>query len=189
MVFLLKKNLLKKRRKQLNKNQLKVTKAVNNKMSYPAFAEGASRCYKRIITLVRYRERCEQELYKRLVLKEKFKVDDFNKALAKAKKYDLVNDSRYAELYTFSKTHSFHGVYGVIKHLKDMNIEFSNNDCVLDIIEDAKINEYSQATLFLKRHPSKAKNLYSSYVNKLINRGYSFEIAQKVTKDFIFEQN
>lgn len=62
-----------------------------------------NKCFRRIVILVNYRERCVKELRNRLVDREKFNIGTFNKAIDKAIRYNFVDDDRYAEIYCFSK--------------------------------------------------------------------------------------
>lgn len=142
-------------------------------------------CFRRIVILVNYRERCTQELKYRLVDKEKFNVDVFNKAIDKAVKYNIVNDARYAEIYCFSKISCNRGTDGIEKHLREMKIDISNNKDVQELLNDAKSKEFNTATKFIKNHPSRSKNLYQSYIKKLINRGFSISLSMQVVKAFL----
>lgn len=132
-------------------------------------------CLDRIIVLVNYRERCEKELYDRLVLKEQYSKQEFLKALKLAKRYNLVNDNRYAEFYVLDKTSTFHGSYGISKHLEKMNIDYKFK------IE----NEIEKAFEYITAHKPRSKNIFQSSVRKLISRGYSVEISVAVAKKFI----
>lgn len=142
-------------------------------------------CFKKIVQLVNYKERCTKELRDRLLNKEGLSLEAVNLALKKALKYDIVNDERYAEMYCLSKTLSYHGVYGVKKHLKNMQIDYEQYVSVVDILNNAEKKEYEFALKYIDRHRTKSKNQFASYVKKLVNRGYSVDTAINVTKDFI----
>ena len=73
-----------------------------------------NKCFRRIIILANYRERCIQELKERLVEKEKFNYDTFSAAINKAIKYGIVDDARYAEMYCFCKSCMCRGTEGII---------------------------------------------------------------------------
>lgn len=145
-------------------------------------------CFRRIIILSNYRERCEEELRQRLVNREKFDEAVFEEALAKAKKYDIVNDERYAELYAFCKTQCAKGVEGVKRQLTMMKIDYESMPAVMDTLNEASAKEYQVAYGFLERHPSSSKNQFESLVNKLVNRGFSAGLSIKVVKDLLASQ-
>lgn len=145
-------------------------------------------CFRRIIILSNYRERCEEELRQRLINREKFDEAIFEKALEKAKKYDIVNDERYAELYSFCKTQCAKGVDGVKKQLSMMKIDYESMPAVMESLNEASSKEYQVAFDFLKRHPSRSKNQFESLVKKLVNRGFSAGLSVKVVKDLLSAQ-
>lgn len=132
-----------------------------------------SKCFDRILRLVNYRERCSEELYVRLVEKEKFSKDEFFKALDKAQSCGLVDDARYAEMYAFNKLQSYRGAAGIIKHFGKMKIDYLSMKKVKELIDNALTYEIETALEYIKVHPSKAKDQFSGNVRKLINRGYS----------------
>ena len=145
-------------------------------------------CFRRIIILSNYRERCEEELRQRLVNREKFDEAIFEKALEKAKKYDIVNDDRYAELYSFCKTQCAKGVDGVKKQLSMMKIDYESMPAVMETLNEASSKEYQVAFDFLTRHPSRSSNQFESLVKKLVNRGFSAGLSIKVVKDLLSAQ-
>ena len=146
-------------------------------MIKPTTKNEVNNCFRRIVILTNYRERCETELYDRLVNKEKFSIDVYLKAIKKAKDYDIVNDERYAELYAFSKSHACRGTDGIIRHFSQMKIDYESIPSVVEILNEAKERELQVAIGYLKRHPSRSKNAYASHVRKLINRGFSTSLA------------
>ena len=154
-------------------------------MIKPTTKNEVNNCFRRIVILTNYRERCEAELRDRLVNKEKFSEDIFLEAIDKAKKYDIVNDERYAEIYTFCKTQSCRGIDGIEKHLKCMKINYEAIPSVVDILNNAKAEEFKSAVNYLKNHPSRAKNAYASNVRKLISRGFSTSLAISAAKDLL----
>ena len=154
-------------------------------MIKPTTKNEVNNCFRRIVILTNYRERCEAELYDRLINKEKFSEDIFQEAINKAKNYDIVNDERYAELYAFCKTQSCRGTEGIEKHLSRMKIDYESIPSVVEILDKAKEAEYDSAVDYLKRHPSKSKNAYASNVRKLISRGFSPSLAISAAKDLL----
>lgn len=144
--------------------------------------ESIDKCFKRIVVLINYRERCCEELRQRLVGREKFDEEVFEKALSKAIKYDLVDDERYAEMYAFCKTQCFRGVYCVEQHLRRMKIDFESMPKVMRILEEAGLHEEKNAKEYVAAHSSNSKDQYSGNVKKLLNRGFSIEVAMRAVK-------
>lgn len=142
------------------------------------------KCFKRMVVLINYRERCCEELRQRLVGRENFDKDVFEKALNKAKRYGLVDDARYAEMYAFCKAQCFRGVYGIEQHLRRMKIDFESIPKVMQILEKARLLEEKTAKEFVATHPSTSKNQFNANVKKLIHRGFSTEVAFKAANAY-----
>lgn len=141
-----------------------------------------SKCFRRILVLCNYRERCEEELRIRLCDRENFSVKDFEEAINKAKSFNIVNDERYAEMYAFTKLNNHRGIAGVLEHFAKMKISWEGMPKVVDIVNRTKDNEVNIAVTYIKSHPSHSKDFYKGNVRKLINRGYSYEIALQASK-------
>lgn len=69
-----------------------------------------------------------------------------------------------------------------------MDIDISKNSNVMKLLNDAKNKEFNIATEYIKTHPSNAKNLYQSYLRKLINRGFSVSLSMQVVNSFLCKQ-
>lgn len=142
-------------------------------------------CYKRIVMLVSYKERCVEELRDRLVNKEKYDEVIFKKAIKKALQHDIVNDKRFSELYALNKFADNRGVDGVIKYLDKMKIPYKENDYLCTIIDLEKEKEINKALNVLEVKPPRSKNVYTGAIRKLICRGFSIDVSDKAVKIWI----
>lgn len=120
--------------------------------------DNAKRCYKRILVLVGYRERCSEELRKRLVDRENFDDGDFSLAIQKAQRVGIVDDQRYAEMYAFTKIQASRGIAGVIRHFDQNKINYLQMPKVVSLIDEYNDSEHFRALEYLKRNPSRSKD-------------------------------
>lgn len=141
-------------------------------------------CFKKIIVLLNYKERCSWELKERL---RKLNYSDkcIKFAIKKAKKLKLVDDFRYAEMYIYSKLNNSRGIPGILQYLKSMRIDINDSDTLTKLIKDASMSENERAYSFLKNHPPRSKDIYSGAIRKLVNRGYSVNTAVKATNKWL----
>lgn len=149
----------------------------------------SKKCYRRISLLASYKERCSEELRIRLITKENFSQNAFDNALKKAINADIVNDKRYSEVYVLSKLSCNKGLYGVLKHLEKMKIDFVDNEYLTSLINKEKNLQFNKALNVLNAKKPKSKNLYAGAVNKLLNRGFSMKISVGAAKEWIAKQD
>ena len=127
-------------------------------------------------------------------LKEKgYEEDAIQKAIMKAKDYNLINDDYYIELYI--KTKAIPAKWGEQKIISNLYKKGINiNDIKLKITEmydeeDKYDNAYSLAIKKLKTIKEADINKKKQKLNQfLLGKGYSYEIVSKVIKNILNDE-
>lgn len=136
--------------------------------------------------LVNTRERCVHEVKLRLI-KAQFSNEEIDDAIDTSLRCNIISNERYASAYIRGKTHLGWGKEKIILRLKQNGISDETiYKCESDFPSEDE--EYSIAYSILSKKPSQSKNKFASYMNRLISKGYSFDLAKRVTQDFIAAQ-
>lgn len=137
----------------------------------------------RINTLVNTRERCIKELRERLA-KAGFNEEEIEDALQAALRVNLVNEERYARALIRGKSALGWGRAKVLQRLHQDKIP----DCVIEVCEDdfpSEQQEYDTAMRVLSKRSARSRNPYSTYMRRLVSRGFSFDLSKRVVSDFL----
>lgn len=140
----------------------------------------ASRAFSKIHRLVAVRERASEELRQRLK-REGFSEEATEKALERALRSGLVDDSRFAEALVRTRLASGKGMRGIEAELEKWGIDpgaaiaHQEEACG----EDAEVQ---RALEVLRRRPPKAKNQRDAAYRRLIQKGYGSSIASTAAR-------
>lgn len=151
--------------------------------------DGSKLAYIQIVSTLNYGMKTEKEMIDKL--KEKgYEEDAIQKAIMKAKDYNLINDDYYIELYIKTKAiPAKRGEQKIISNLYKKGINI--NDIKLKIAEiygedDKYDNAYSLAIKKLKTIKEADINKKKQKLNQfLLGKGYSYEIVSKVIKNIL----
>ena len=151
--------------------------------------DGSKLAYIQIVSTLNYGMKTEKEMIDKL--KEKgYEEDAIQKAITKAKDYNLINDDYYIELYI--KTKAIPAKWGEQKIISNLYKKGINiNDIKLKISEvydeeDKYDNAYSLAIKKLKTIKESDVNKKKQKLNQfLLGKGYSYEIVSKVIKNIL----
>lgn len=154
--------------------------------------DGSKLAYIQIISTLNYGMKTEKEMIDKL--KEKgYEEDAIQKAIMKAKDYNLINDDYYIELYI--KTKAIPAKWGEQKIISNLYKKGINiNDIKLKISEmydeeDKYDNAYSLAIKKLKTIKEADINKKKQKLNQfLLGKGYSYEIVSKVIKNILNDE-
>lgn len=154
--------------------------------------DGSKLAYIQIVSTLNYGMKTEKEMIDKL--KEKgYKEDAIQKAIMKAKDYNLINDDYYIELYI--KTKAIPAKWGEQKIISNLYKKGINiNDIKLKITEmydeeDKYDNAYSLAIKKLKTIKEADINKKKQKLNQfLLGKGYSYEIVSKVIKNILNDE-
>lgn len=142
-------------------------------------------------SIVRSVNICETSTAKMLKkLKAKgFAPEAAEEAVAKAVKSSLIDDMRYANCLVRSAISTRRGFAKVERELKDLDIDIHDVRAFIEAEESGEADQFEMALEVLRLHPPKAKNLYASAYRKLINKGYSGEIAAEASRAWCEENS
>lgn len=154
--------------------------------------DGSKLAYIQIVSTLNYGMKTEKEMIDKL--KEKgYEEDAIEKAIIKAKDYNLINDDYYIELYI--KTKAIPAKWGEQKIISNLYKKGINiNDIKLKIAEiygedDKYDNAYSLAIKKLKTIKEADINKKKQKLNQfLLGKGYSYEIVSKVIKNILNDE-
>lgn len=133
------------------------------------------------------RWRTEKEIVDKMN-KKGFDEEIINKTLAYLKKYNFIDDRRFAEIYTEEKVRLKKlGSYRIKYELQNKGVDES---IASEIVEKYSNNEYERAmelaTKKIKSYKNDDKNaIYRKLGGYLQRRGYSFECVSKVLRELV----
>lgn len=140
----------------------------------------AARAFSKIHRLVAVRERASEELRQRLK-REGFSEEATEKALERALRSGLVDDSRFAEALVRTRLASGKGMRGIEVELEKWGIDpdtvIAHQEEVCD--EDAEVQ---RALEVLRRRPPKAKNQRDAAYRRLMQKGYGSSAASTAAR-------
>lgn len=134
-----------------------------------------------------HRSRTEKEIVDKMI-KKGFDEEVINETLAYLKKYNFIDDRRFAEIYTEEKIRLKKlGSYRIKHELQNKGVDES---IASEIVEKYSDNEYERAmelaTKKVKSYKNDDKNaIYRKLGGYLQRRGYSFECVSKVLKELV----
>ena len=149
----------------------------------PSKNEEHFQAMQKIQALICVRERCEKELYDRLIACE-FSPKVAKDAVSSALSCGLVSNERYASAFIRGKTSKGWGRVKIISRLHE-------NGITDDVIDSCKADfasydqELDRALQEIRMHPSHSKKPHASLMRRLINKGYSYEIAQAAVDELM----
>ena len=133
------------------------------------------------------RWRTEKEIVDKMI-KKGFDEEVINETLAYLKKYNFIDDRRFAEIYTEEKIRLKKlGNYRIKHELQNKGVDES---IASEIVEKYSDNEYERAmelaTKKIKSYKNDDKNaIYRKLGGYLQRRGYSFECVSKVLRELV----
>ena len=140
----------------------------------------------KIAALVNVRERTCRELRERL-LKLGFTEEEVADALESAVRSGLVSEERYTRAYIRGKVALGWGRRKVIDRLQREGIDEALIACCEDEFPDEE-GEYAMALKELSRRRSTSSDPYASYMRRLVNKGYGYEVAQRAVRAYLSEE-
>lgn len=134
---------------------------------------------------------CEQSTIKiRGKLQQAGYPDDvIESAIDKAIGLGIIDDTRYADTLIRSTLASHKGLAKVQLEIQRLGVDINRLEAYQSYCDTQQDEIVDQAFAFLSSHPPRSKNIYMSAVNKLLNRGYSNDIAIKAANRFMEERD
>ena len=144
--------------------------------------------FQKIVRLIGVRERCAQELRLRLK-RDGFCEQATEASIERACECGLIDDLRFAEVYIRSKLSQGKGIDGIVRDLRQFNINIDDvegwPDRFIEQIDNK--SELDRAVEVLRHRPSHSKNPMRSAYQKLISRGFSSSVAQSAAHIYVQE--
>ena len=141
--------------------------------------EEESKAFKKILKLASIREQASKKLHERLI-KDGFSEQAVSNALGRAIEAHIVDDERYAEAFMRTQLAQGKGRRGV--ELEQLNIDSPSEEAWQLAYEQFGDDELERAMAFLHRKPPRSKNLREGAYRKLVQKGYSADVAASAAR-------
>ena len=146
-----------------------------------SLAEEESKAFKKILKLASIREQASKKLYERLI-RDGFSEQAASSALARAIEVHTVDDKRYAEAYLRTQLAQGKGRRGIERALEQLDIDSPSEETWQLAYEQFGNDELKRAIALLNRKPPRSKNLREGAYRKLIQNGYSGDVAASAAR-------
>ena len=146
-----------------------------------SLAEEESKAFKKILKLASIREQASKKLYERLI-KDGFSEQTASSALGRAIEVHIVDDKRYAEAYLRTQLAQGKGRRGIERALEQLDIDSPSEETWQLAYEQFGDDELKRAIALLNRKPPRSKNLREGAYRKLIQKGYSGDVAASAAR-------
>ena len=146
-----------------------------------SLAEEESKTFKKILKLASIREQASKKLHERLI-KDGFSEQAVSSALARAIEVHIVDDKRYAEAYLRTQLAQGKGRRGIERALEQLDIDSPSEETWQLAYEQFGNDELKRAIALLNRKPPRSKNLREGAYRKLIQKGYSGDVAASAAR-------
>ena len=146
-----------------------------------SLAEEESKAFKKILKLASIREQASKKLYERLI-KDGFSEQAASSALARAIEVHIVDDKRYAEAYLRTQLAQGKGRRGIERALEQLDIDSPSEETWQLAYEQFGDDELKRAIALLNRKPPRSKNLREGAYRKLVQKGYSADVAASAAR-------
>ncbi|MBP5313862.1 MAG: regulatory protein RecX [Eggerthellaceae bacterium] len=147
-----------------------------------------SKAKQSLYRMIALREHSEAQLRDKLKAK-KYDEDVIDCVIKQAKKDFLIDDSRYAEAYVFSKLCGGFGLSGIRSHLSDTGLDsFAIESVIFDACNHLDIpydDETQRALSVLNISSFQSKNIHDAAFRKLVRMGYDIGCASAAVNIWI----
>ncbi|MBQ9021481.1 MAG: regulatory protein RecX [Eggerthellaceae bacterium] len=142
--------------------------------------------FERIIQLCSVRDRSVKELEDRLA-KDGYASESIAESIGRACGCGLVDDKRFMDAFIRGRLSLGKGVSGIERDLLKHGIELESIEGWQESYAINDESEFERALDYLRGHPTRAKDRWSSAYRKLASRGFSLNIAKKATQAWLEE--
>lgn len=133
------------------------------------------------------RERTRKECYKRLVEIE-FEPRVASHAVERAVECGLIDEVRYTSAYIKGKVRAGWGRGRIVRSLEENGI---SQETIAECSEffATPYEEYERALKEIDKRPARSKNPKATYVRRLLQKGYSQDIALRAVNEYLYGAN
>ena len=146
-----------------------------------SLAEEETKAFKKILKLASIREQASKKLHERLI-KDGFSEQAVSNALGRAIEAHIVDDARYAEAFMRTQLAQGKGRRGIHRALEQLDIDSPSEETWQLAYEQFGNDELKRAIALLNRKPPRSKNLREGAYRKLIQKGYSGDVATSAAR-------
>lgn len=151
----------------------------------PACADEEAQAFKKILKLASVREQATEKLRTRLA-RDGFSEAAIASALERATRCRIVDDERFAEALIRTRLAQGKGRRGIERELDELSIPIPNENIWIDAAEQmGAAEELERALALLGRKPPRSKNLREGAYRKLVQNGYSSDIAASASRRWV----
>lgn len=147
----------------------------------------AQEAYQKILRIISVRERSSAYLRERL-RKEEFPSQAIEEALEKAQRLYLVDDRRYGDALIRMRLAAGKGLRDAEQEIEGLGIDPTTLDAWQEHAAQGPEAERERALALLRRRPPRAKNVRDAAFRKLVNQGFSTDVAGSVARQWAEEQ-
>lgn len=139
------------------------------------------------LNLLKYRWRTKKEIRDKLILKE-YDENIVEETILYLKKYDFINDKRFAETYAREKVENKKlGNYRIKHELYNKGV---SQEIIDEVLENYSYDEYERALELGKKKIKSYKNddkqaIYRKLGGYLQRRGYSYDCVSRVLRELV----
>lgn len=141
------------------------------------------RAMDKIASLVNVRERTAKECRSRL-RDAGFESDVADRAVESALRCGLVDDRRYAAALIKGKVHQGWGRRKILMRLEEDGVSHADVAACSDLFASPD-EEYERAMYELRKRSAHSKNPRATLTRRLLQKGYSAELATRAVSDFM----
>ena len=138
---------------------------------------------KKIERLCAVRERCTSEVSERLH-REDFPEGVVEEAVAWAVRCGFIDDARFADVFVRSRLAAGKGIAGISRELSSFGIDPQAVESLTDHENLGRDNEIERALALLRRKPPRAKNARDAAYRRLIQKGFSSDVASSAAREW-----
>ncbi len=147
--------------------------------------EEAAQAFKKILKLASIKEQATEKLRTRL-LRDGYSEAAVARALERAVACRIVDDERYAESFVRMRIAQGRGRRGVERELEELAIRVPDEEVWSEAFErTGSEDELGRALELLDRKPPRSKNLREGAYRKLVQKGYSSDIAASASRQWV----
>lgn len=139
---------------------------------------------KKIERLCAVRERCTSEMAQRLQ-RDGFPESVSHEAIAWAVRCGFIDDARFAEVFVRSRLAAGKGTAGISRELTSLGIDPQTVELLADYEVLGHDNEVLRALDLLRRKPPRAKNARDAAYRRLIQKGFSSDVASSAAREWV----
>ena len=141
----------------------------------------SDRALKRIVSWVNVSERSEHSVRERLEL-EGFTDEAINESVGRALGYGFIDDMRFAATLIRSRLSKGRGDAGIRRELAAHGIDLDDVPGWPYEFVESDDAQLERALIYLDRHPTRSKNKREGAYRKLVQNGYSADIASNAAR-------